>query len=1047
MSLRFNTFREKRYLRSKFVEGAYLLASEASDIELELLDLLRKVTMETIGDVALEDAWKVERLSATQLLIKPGPAWFKGLPFQFRSGKDQLVSGAVLSTGVTPVGITASDDATGLGKILLFNDGALTPTSLYKIVISAKEELITEVEDPFLQNANLTESTAQKVRLKFQINLVPDSLQTESPIPYRDESSTSLVATNFPIAGAFASPNLVNQIVVTPTAAGNGEILNLQLITGSEKIDGRDVELTLRNNSSIGGGHPIAKSPTEQAAFENGKLIDSNGNIYHINAIFNGVVSTEVVIRLDKEPNQPNPEILNTRPYTLIKRDVYATDGINGQPQGKLFWATAKVNWNSTDGIVHSSSITDLRKSISKQEARQLLDDDKFSLNTVGGGTLNLGIDASTLSWDAAVKLIAPSTPIQTIASGSGYLIADGFIVYEMDLNSVSSIAKGNLAVTTTTTGTSISMSGSPDLSLVSKGNIIVIGVNSAQITAIDNVNKVLTVSPSLPSSGSATIYRDSYAPGTYVTGKNTYVFASKTGNVVWVADKLALAAGQSAKLGVPSAAGITKVDAYDPVSTTLPSGVSATIDGYTVVNGDKVLFSNLGVVSAQYTQSLIPSNLLSMSPTSYSGLAYTIGSAFNLSSAVFQMQNISGAALGTMVCAVYTDSAGLPGTIIGTSSIVNMNTVSTGSPGAVPFTFSSPVPLSASTKYYFIVQATSTGGSPNFLQMHGKTGSGGGASHEYSSDLGATWTNSNSIPGVVLNGSISAGSNRVYQVSGVGVSLVWSAIGVFAGQLDPTTGDLVIFTKGTQFKNQIAEFDSAAFKINSPVRYFNGVDFWEQSALQISTLNNNSTGQVFSVTALASENMVIDFSINRGGTKEVGTMWLTSDGSVNAYLATGGSAGAVTGVSFSAAISVGNLVLSYTTTNTGSSATMKYSVRRWSDASGGVVGLPSYSPNTATIYGAAFVMSDNSGTPINCVPTFNVLGKTQVTLNFNYFLNRNSGGPVGDLEVYVNGQRFPRFISGATLDGYYKEISTTTIEFSADLTITPVSIEIIKRV
>src|SRR5690606_12567430 len=140
---------------------------------------------------ALADAWKVERLSDTQILIRPGEAWVKGLPMSFRDGKDQLVSGAILSLGIAPVGVTITDEANGTGKVLTFNDGDTTPTNLYRLVVSAREELITEVDDPFLQNANISESTAQKVRLLFQINIVPDSLQTESPVPYRDESSIS----------------------------------------------------------------------------------------------------------------------------------------------------------------------------------------------------------------------------------------------------------------------------------------------------------------------------------------------------------------------------------------------------------------------------------------------------------------------------------------------------------------------------------------------------------------------------------------------------------------------------------------------------------------------------------------------------------------------------------------------------------------------------------------------------------------------------------------------------------------------------------------
>src|SRR5574338_1282551 len=113
--LRFNTFRSRRYLRSKFVEGKFLLASEATDLELEILDRLRESVQSQLGDVAIADAWQVQRLSTTQILIKPGEAWFKGLPFTMRSGKDQLVTGAILSIGTVPVGVTAADDSTGLG--------------------------------------------------------------------------------------------------------------------------------------------------------------------------------------------------------------------------------------------------------------------------------------------------------------------------------------------------------------------------------------------------------------------------------------------------------------------------------------------------------------------------------------------------------------------------------------------------------------------------------------------------------------------------------------------------------------------------------------------------------------------------------------------------------------------------------------------------------------------------------------------------------------------------------------------------------------------
>jgi hypothetical protein len=91
--------------------------------------------------------------------------------------------------------------------------------------------------------------------------------------------------------------------------------------------------------------------------------------------------------------------------------------------------------------------------------------------------------------------------------------------------------------------------------------------------------------------------------------------------------------------------------------------------------------------------------------------------------------------------------------------------------------------------------------------------------------------------------------------------------------------------------------------------------------------------------------------------------------------------------------------------------------------------------------------MSDGSGTELNCSAPTLVLGKTQVVLSFVYLVGANPGTTVGSLDIFANGQRFPRFVSGVTLDGYYKEIDSTTIEFYTDLSASPISLEFIKRV
>jgi uncharacterized delta-60 repeat protein len=564
-----------------------------------LLKLLKKVVTSTIGDVAVEDAWKVEKLTDTQLLVKPGEAWFKGMPFLFRSGGDHLVSGAILAAGITPVGVTITDDATGLGKIITLNSGSTTPTNLYRLVITAQEELLTEIDDPFLKNANLSESTAQKVRLVFRINIVPDSLQTESPVPYRDENSTSLSVTNFPNSGGMASPNLVNQISVTPTAAGNGELIATNPVSGAEGLDGRDVELVLRNDSALGGGHPIPKSVLQQAAFSNGKLLDSNGNKYHINAIFNDTVSTQVVIRIDKEPDQPNPSIINTRPFTLVKREVFTTDDVNGVPQGKLYWPVGKLDWHQTNGIVHESSVTDLRNSVSTLKDYEFIANTRFDLILTDGGDITWNTGDFSLSWASAFTLVNPHGPIQVIPAGTTHLVDGGCQAYEMNLNGAS-IERGSLSVTVTSFGATSQLAPT-GLSDIRVGNIIKdpTGGVIAEITAIDDVNDTITTSPALTANGSATIYRDSYGPGKAPLKENMFILAVRSGNKVYVGG-LELENGEVSQLGDGTSAQTFAFIGSTGESDSSPqySSNNFVVDGSSLVTAISTLDANLSAVS-----------------------------------------------------------------------------------------------------------------------------------------------------------------------------------------------------------------------------------------------------------------------------------------------------------------------------------------------------------------------------------------------------------------------------------------------------------------
>lgn len=199
----------------------------------------------------------------------------------------------------------------------------------------------------------------------------------------------------------------------------------------------------------------------------------------------------------------------------------------------------------------------------------------------------------------------------------------------------------------------------------------------------------------------------------------------------------------------------------------------------------------------------------------------------------------------------------------------------------------------------------------------------------------------------LVLFTNLSVGENKVYELSGVGSSILFTAVEAFDGSEDPTAGDAVRILKGATFGMQLAIFDGTEFKLNDAVRYFDGDTghYYEQSSIKGMTLNNNATAEVFRVAAANSENIVLHYSILRGTRKKIGTLYITTDGTTATAVGPSGHVGAVEGVTFAAAISSGDLVLSATSDNSGSSSTIKFFTFRWADtALTGPSGLISYS-------------------------------------------------------------------------------------------------------
>jgi hypothetical protein len=92
-----------------------------------------------------------------------------------------------------------------------------------------------------------------------------------------------------------------------------------------------------------------------------------------------------------------------------------------------------------------------------------------------------------------------------------------------------------------------------------------------------------------------------------------------------------------------------------------------------------------------------------------------------------------------------------------------------------------------------------------------------------------------------------------------------------------------------------------------------------------------------------------------------------------------------------------------------------------------------------------AYAFSNGTGTPVNCALS-TVSGKTRITLTWTYTTGVNSGETSGHIQVYLNGQRVPRFVNSTlTPDASYTEVSTTVIDLDTDYSSYPYSIEVVK--
>lgn len=182
--------------------------------------------------------------------------------------------------------------------------------------------------------------------------------------------------------------------------------------------------------------------------------------------------------------------------------------------------------------------------------------------------------------------------------------------------------------------------------------------------------------------------------------------------------------------------------------------------------------------------------------------------------------------------------------------------------------------------------------------------------------------------------GWVYGGAYTVRPVGSLEFSTTWTATKAFRNaQESAANGEIADIGLGTKYGGHyVYKTSSGQYHVNDTRRFFdgnNGLNFLEVSAIRTAALANNTTAQLLSVPFGGYQNFILDYSIVRGTTRETGMLMVSASEttvSVAPFFAGIGS----TGVTFSGALTDGNIVVSYTTTNTGTSGTMKYSMRRW---------------------------------------------------------------------------------------------------------------------
>lgn len=384
-----------------------------------------------------------------------------------------------------------------------------------------------------------------------------------------------------------------------------------------------------------------------------------------------------------------------------------------------------------------------------------------------------------------------------------------------------------------------------------------------------------------------------------------------------------------------PNKLGLQKVRLFDPVSTTLPSGASATIDGVSLANGDLVLFSNLssnnnrvykasGVGSSiVWTAQKLWSEPLQADPVESDLAIIEEGDGFATQIArfdgtnwkvneVFRMfdganyQELSSIKKSTLTDNTTTDviDVNLTGSenfqvfysivrgsdkeigqllMSGTGSTANLHRVSADIIGDVGITFDSDI-NAGNIRLRATATSTGTDASMTYWTVRWSDSIGGPSGTPNYASAGSATAAAGSVTGEI-------------QLRGSDGNLAVDSEFVF----DSTNNEL-----------QLGDLKTSILSGNI-------------------TLNDNQAveANVFTLDVTQVNHAIAEYSIVRDTSYRTGRMLIVSDGT-NAEITTDHVETSDPGITFSADVSGTDLRIRYTSTSTGSSGTLKYSIRKW---------------------------------------------------------------------------------------------------------------------